>query len=105
GEGGPGEGDLDALAARWPGWRPRLAELLMHDPVGDCRRELAHRLDGLEPPSQHEPLAPCARLFRPWVRRRSPPSSSATRAPAAPTPASPARAPRGGSPRSGRSTT
>ncbi|MEN1971489.1 glycosyltransferase [Luteimonas sp. MJ204] len=58
GEGGPGEGDLDALAARWPGWRPRLAEFLMHDPVGDCRRELAHRLDGLEPPSQHELFAP-----------------------------------------------
>lgn len=54
GEGGPADGDLDALAARWPGWHPRLAEFLMHDPVRDRRQELARRLADLDPPSQHE---------------------------------------------------
>ncbi len=57
GEGGPGEGDLDALAARWPGWHARLAQFLMHDPVRDRRAELGRRLDGLEPPAQHELFA------------------------------------------------
>jgi GT2 family glycosyltransferase len=54
GEGGPHDGDLDALAARWPGWRPRLAQFLMHDPLRERRRELGRRLAGLEPPAQHE---------------------------------------------------
>ena len=54
GEGGPAEGDLDALAARWPAWPARLARFLMQDPVRDCRRELAQRLAGLAAPSQHE---------------------------------------------------
>ncbi|MEN1960992.1 glycosyltransferase [Luteimonas sp. MJ246] len=58
GEGGPAGGDLDALAARWPGWHPRLAEFLMHDPISDRRRALAHRLDTLEPPAQHELFTP-----------------------------------------------
>jgi GT2 family glycosyltransferase len=57
GEGGPIDGDLDALAARWPGWRPRLAHFLMHDPLRDHRRELGRRLAGLEPPAQHELFA------------------------------------------------
>ena len=54
GEGGPAEGDLDALAARWPAWPARLARFLMQDPARDCRRQLAQRLEGLDPPSQHE---------------------------------------------------
>jgi hypothetical protein len=57
GEGGPADGDVAALAARWPGWQPRLARFLMQDPVSDRRRELARRLDGLEPPSQQELFA------------------------------------------------
>lgn len=40
GEGGPAEGDMDALAARWPGWHPRLATLLMDDPLRALRDEL-----------------------------------------------------------------
>ncbi|MGY1530354.1 glycosyltransferase family 2 protein [Luteimonas sp. A649] len=58
GEGGPADGDLDALAARWPGWQPRLAEFLMHDPVRDRRQELTRRLADVDPPSQHELFAP-----------------------------------------------
>src|SRR5690606_39055715 len=52
GEGVPADGDLDVLAARWPGWHPRLAEFLMQDPVGALREELSRRhanIDG-EPP-------------------------------------------------------
>jgi hypothetical protein len=52
GEGAPADGDLDVLAARWPGWHPRLAEFLMQDPVGALREELSRRhanIDG-EPP-------------------------------------------------------
>lgn len=54
GEGGPADGDLDVLAARWPGWHPRLAEFLMHDPVRDRRQELTRRLADVDPPSQQE---------------------------------------------------
>ncbi len=48
-EGGPSDGDLDALAARWPRWHPRLAEFLMHDPLADLRRALSARHAALEP--------------------------------------------------------
>lgn len=58
GEGGPAEGDLDALAARWPAWPKRLARFLMQDPARDCRRGLAQRLDALDPPAQHQLFAP-----------------------------------------------
>lgn len=58
GEGGPADGDLEALAARWPAWPPRLARFLMHDPLADCRTALAQRLDGIDPPAQHELFAP-----------------------------------------------
>ncbi len=39
-EGGPDDGDLDALAARWPSWHARLARFLMDDPVHAQREEL-----------------------------------------------------------------
>jgi len=38
------EGDLEALAARWPGWMPRLADFLMHDPLHRLRQDLQQRL-------------------------------------------------------------
>lgn len=57
GEGGPAEGDLDALAARWPAWPPRLARFLMQDPARALRSALAQRLLGVDPPSQHELFA------------------------------------------------
>ena len=40
GEGGPADGDLEALQARWPGWNARLAEFLMHDPLQALREQL-----------------------------------------------------------------
>jgi len=40
GEGGPAAGDLDALAARWPDWQPRLARFLMDDPLQAERERL-----------------------------------------------------------------
>lgn len=43
-EGAPFDGDLDALAARWPAWHARLARFLMDDPLRPLREELARRL-------------------------------------------------------------
>ena len=42
GETAPADGDLDVLAARWPGWHARLAEFLMHDPLHATRSQLTH---------------------------------------------------------------
>ena len=44
GEGMPGEGDMDALAIRWPDWNARIAGFLMHDPLRALRDELGRRL-------------------------------------------------------------
>lgn len=54
GEGGPAEGDMLALASRWPGWHPRLADFLMRDPLRDARGRLHAGLAALdgEPPQQ-----------------------------------------------------
>lgn len=60
GEGGPGEGDLDALAARWPGWHARLATFLMDDPLRATRERLAGLLKTLDAqPPQHELFQSC----------------------------------------------
>jgi GT2 family glycosyltransferase len=40
GEGGPDEGDMDALAGRWPDWNPRVARFLMDDPLRALRERL-----------------------------------------------------------------
>lgn len=40
GEGGPADGDMDALAARWPAWHARLARFLMDDPLRQARDDL-----------------------------------------------------------------
>ena len=39
----PADGDLDALAARWPGWHARLAGFLMDDPLHAARRSWPRR--------------------------------------------------------------
>ena len=39
-EGVPADGDLDVLAARWPGWHARLAGFLMDDPLHAMRAQL-----------------------------------------------------------------
>lgn len=55
GEGGPADGDLDALAGRWPAWHARLANFLMHDPLVAMREALTSALAVVEPlPPQHE---------------------------------------------------
>ena len=40
-----GEEDLDVLSVRWPGYRPRLAQFLMDDPLHAVRAELQRRYD------------------------------------------------------------
>lgn len=56
GEGRPSDGDMDALAARWPDWHARLANFLMHDPLRDLRQQLAQRLDSVGPPEPQRDL-------------------------------------------------
>ncbi len=43
-EGGPQDGDMDALAARWPEWHARLAAFLMDDPLHATRLRLTELL-------------------------------------------------------------
>lgn len=57
GEGGPADGDLDALAARWPTWHARLAGFLMGDPLHATREALVAAL------AQADASSPQRRLF------------------------------------------
>jgi hypothetical protein len=50
GEGVPYDGDLDALAVRWPAWHARLAQFLMDDPLHAMRAQLTELLDTIGPP-------------------------------------------------------
>ena len=54
GEGGPADGDLDALAARWPAWHSRLAAFLMHDPLAEARAKLLALHGQLRDSPQHD---------------------------------------------------
>lgn len=56
GEGRPADGDMDALAARWPDWHARLAHFLMQDPLRELRRQLAERVDSVGPPDRQRDL-------------------------------------------------
>ena len=56
GEGGPGDGDMEALASRWPDWHPRLAGFIMRDPLHQTRDQLQAALAGLEVPAQQQEL-------------------------------------------------
>ena len=47
---------MDALAARWPDWHPRLAHYLMQDPLRASRAQLAAILDSLGPPDAQRDL-------------------------------------------------
>lgn len=51
GEGGPADGDMDAIAVRWPQWHARLATFLMSDPIHAMRAQLGERLAGLDAPA------------------------------------------------------
>ena len=57
GEGAPADGDLDVLAARWPGWHARVAGFLMDDPLHGQRAQLTGAY------AQVEPALPQRELF------------------------------------------
>lgn len=56
GEGGPADGDMDALAVRWPAWHSRLATFLMRDPLYATRVALQRSFDALEDAPAQWPL-------------------------------------------------
>ncbi len=56
GEGGPYDGDMDALNARWPAWNARVAEFLMRDPLRPQREQLAALFDRTDPPEPQREL-------------------------------------------------
>lgn len=58
GEGVPADGDLDALAVRWPAWHARLATFLMEDPLRGERERLAALLQDIGPPAPQRELFP-----------------------------------------------
>lgn len=58
GEGGPAEGDMDALAVRWPEWHARLAHFLMDDPLHAIREQLAQCLAQVDVPRNQAELFP-----------------------------------------------
>lgn len=49
-EGTPSDGDLDAIAVRWPAWHARVAHFLMDDPLRPTRDRLQSLLDSIGPP-------------------------------------------------------
>ena len=60
GEGGPADGDMDALAARWPAWHARLATFLMQDPLHAARVQLSELQAGIDGPQCQHDLFPAA---------------------------------------------
>jgi hypothetical protein len=56
GEGVPSDGDIDALAVRWPAWHARLARFLMEDPLHAVRAELAQRIAAVDAPMPQRDL-------------------------------------------------
>lgn len=49
-EGVPFDGDLDAIAVRWPAWHARVAHFLMDDPLRPTRDQLQSLLATIGPP-------------------------------------------------------
>lgn len=60
GEGGPYEGDMEALAARWPDWHSRIAHFLMADPLRETRERLAQLYAEVDLPQSQRELFPRA---------------------------------------------
>ena len=56
GEGVPFDGDMDALAARWPDWHARLANFLMQDPLRAVAHATGNLLDSIGPPEPQRDL-------------------------------------------------
>ena len=61
GEGGPADGDLEALAVRWPAWHARLANFLMHDPLARARAALSGLEARVDAPQPQRDLFPVER--------------------------------------------
>ena len=55
-EGAPSDGDMDALATRWPAWHARLAGFLMRDPLQAQREHLQNLYRELPPPDPQRAL-------------------------------------------------
>ena len=58
GEGGPYEGDMEALAARWPDWHARIAHFLMADPLRETRERLTWLYAEADLPQSQRELFP-----------------------------------------------
>ncbi len=58
GEGGPAEGDMDAINARWPAWNARLANFLMNDPLRAPRERLVSLYADIGSPEPQRELFP-----------------------------------------------
>lgn len=55
-EGVSADGDLDAIAARWPAWHARVAHFLMDDPLRPAREQLQVLLATVGPPDVQRDL-------------------------------------------------
>jgi len=55
-EGGPADGDLDTLNARWPAWHARLAGFLMDDPLCAQREQLSVLVQHADAPERQREL-------------------------------------------------
>ncbi len=56
GEGAPGDGDMDAINARWPAWNARLANFLMSDPLRAAREQLGRAYTDIGDPEPQREL-------------------------------------------------
>ena len=52
----PADGDMQALAVRWPGWNARIAHFLMEDPLHGLRAHLQRQLDHAQPATPQRDL-------------------------------------------------
>lgn len=57
-EGGPADGDMDAISVRWPRWQAQQAAFLMQDPLHALREDLLQRCDDREPRTPQAVLFP-----------------------------------------------
>jgi hypothetical protein len=55
-EGLPFDGDMDAIAARWPAWHARLAQCLMDDPLRATRERLSVEFAKVDSPERQQVL-------------------------------------------------
>lgn len=63
GEGHPADGDMEALATRWPAWSPRLASFLMADPLRPQREHLQRLFaQAIMPAAQRDLFEACGTL-------------------------------------------